>query len=126
MRPHLVSRILCTVVTLDTEASKSMCMKLRVNIVMCTSDYRRVLIGFIDNLQIVTRSNYDTIANFHTSQITTATPSLFNLLCLHQPFPGNDFYHSSASALTSLLTAPTKSSHRLSFNSLYSCSNCTP
>jgi hypothetical protein len=29
-------------------------------------------IGFIDHLQIVTTSNYNTIANLHTLQITTA------------------------------------------------------
>jgi hypothetical protein len=40
---------------------------------MCMSDYRRGFgldIGFIDNLQVVTTNNCNTIADFHTLQIT--------------------------------------------------------
>jgi hypothetical protein len=37
------------------------------------SEYRRGLldIGFIDQLQVVTTSSYNTIADFHTLKITT-------------------------------------------------------
>jgi hypothetical protein len=41
---------------------------------MCRGEYRRgfrLVIGFIDNLQVVTKNNYNTIADFHTLQITT-------------------------------------------------------
>jgi hypothetical protein len=34
-------------------------------------------IGFIDHLQVVTTSNYNTIANFHTSQITAVHNKFF-------------------------------------------------
>jgi hypothetical protein len=49
--------------------------------------------GFIDHLhhselQVI----YSAIANLHTLQITTAPAKSFaSLLCLHQPFPGNNF-----------------------------------
>jgi hypothetical protein len=38
------------------------------------SDYRRgwVVLGFVENLQIVTTSNYSAIANSHTQQFATA------------------------------------------------------
>jgi hypothetical protein len=34
-------------------------------------------IGFIDRLQVVNTSNYNTISNFHTLQITTAHAKSF-------------------------------------------------
>jgi hypothetical protein len=42
--------------------------------IYCQSDSRRgfgLEIGFIDHLQVITTNNYNTIANFHTLQITT-------------------------------------------------------
>jgi hypothetical protein len=40
--------------------------------VTCMSNYgRRLVIRFIDHLQIATTSNYGAIANLHTLQITT-------------------------------------------------------
>jgi hypothetical protein len=40
--------------------------------VTCMSDYRRVwVIGFIENLQIVTTRNYSAFINLHTLQLTT-------------------------------------------------------
>jgi hypothetical protein len=37
----------------------------------------RLEIGFIDHLQIITTSNYNTIANFHTLQFTAAHAKFF-------------------------------------------------
>jgi hypothetical protein len=48
-------------------------------------------IGFIDHLQVVTASNYNTILNFNTLKSLQHTVSLFSLLCLRQSFPGNGF-----------------------------------
>jgi hypothetical protein len=50
------------------------------HILTILDDYTRDLdweIGFIDHLQVVTTSNYNTIANFHTLQITTAHAKSF-------------------------------------------------
>jgi hypothetical protein len=47
---------------------------------MCFIDYRSgfgLEIGFIDNLQVIATSNYKTIANFRTLQITTAHDKSF-------------------------------------------------
>jgi hypothetical protein len=60
---------------------------------MC--DYRRGMDCWMDLLTtykpLGTTSNY-AIADFHTSQITTASAKPFSILqCFHQPFPGNDF-----------------------------------
>jgi hypothetical protein len=44
-----------------------------INILTCMSDCRRgfgLKVGFADYLQVVTTNNYNTIANFHTLQIT--------------------------------------------------------
>jgi hypothetical protein len=46
----------------------------------CYSDYLRgfgLKIGFIDHLQVVTTNNYNTGANFHNLQITTAHANSF-------------------------------------------------
>jgi hypothetical protein len=68
-------------------------------------------IGLTDYIQIVTTSNYNTIANFHTLQITTAhtKPSAFT-----SHFPVADINNGN-----SLASALTKSSlHRLLYKSL--------
>jgi hypothetical protein len=48
--------------------------------VTCMSDYRWGIgfeTGFTDHLQVVTTSNYNTVTNFHTLQITTAHAKSF-------------------------------------------------
>jgi hypothetical protein len=87
--------------------------------------------GFTGHLQMVTTSNYSTIANSHTLQFTTARTSLLSLLYLHCLSPDNGFQRvaSSVSVFTSLLagdcltTTPTLLTvvSRLSCNS--SCSS---
>jgi hypothetical protein len=61
-----------------------------MNIVTCMSDYRRGFgreIGFIDHLHVVPTSNYNTIANFHTLQITTAHAKSFQSAVSSQVVP---------------------------------------
>jgi hypothetical protein len=74
----------------------------------------RLEIGFITylHLQIVTTSNYNTIANFHTVEITTAHAKSFQSAVFidRSLVTASNSGDSSAPALTSLLTAPTKSS----------------
>jgi hypothetical protein len=56
--------------------------------------YGLVVNGFIDHFcaPLGTTSNYNTITNLHTLQITSALAKPFSsLLCIHQPFPGNSF-----------------------------------
>jgi hypothetical protein len=59
-------------------------------------------IGFIDHLRVVTTNNYNTISNFHTSQITTAHPkslqSAFTSL-----FPVTDVNNGNSSAFMLIL-----------------------
>jgi hypothetical protein len=64
------------------------------NIVTCMSDYRRglvLVIGVIDNLQIVTTSNYNIIAISTIYSSLEHALSFFSLFSLHQSFPGNGF-----------------------------------
>jgi hypothetical protein len=52
----------------------------RKYIVTCMRASRRgfgLKIGFIDHLQVVTTNNYNTIANFHILQVTTAHAKSF-------------------------------------------------
>jgi hypothetical protein len=65
-----------------------------IYIVTILSDNRQgfaLEIEFIDDLQVITICNYNTIADFHTLQINTAHAKSFSLLCLHHLFPGNGF-----------------------------------
>jgi hypothetical protein len=69
----------------------------KFNIVTCISDYRRVLdwiIGFIDTLQVITTDNYDTIANFHTTNNST-----IGLLSLYLIIGLNNGYSSAGFSL---------------------------
>jgi hypothetical protein len=72
------------------------------------SDYRRgfgLEIRFIDPLQVVTTSNYNTIANFHTLQITAPHAKSFqSTVTSHFQVTASYSWDSSASALTSLLS----------------------
>jgi hypothetical protein len=74
------------------------------------SDYRRgfgLEFGFIDHLQVVTTNNYNTIANFHTLQITTQHVKSFRS-AFTSVFPVTDLNNRDFS------TAPIKFSlHRL-------------
>jgi hypothetical protein len=47
--------------------------------------------GFIDKLQMLTTCNYNTLGNSYTRLFTTARTKSFRVLCIRQPFPGNDF-----------------------------------
>jgi hypothetical protein len=82
------------------------------------SDYRRSFgleIGFIDHLQVVTTSDYEhnTIASFHTLQITAAQAKSFQSAFISR-FLVTDFKNGDST------TAPTKSSlHRLPYNWLW-------
>jgi hypothetical protein len=71
-------------------------------------------IGFTDHLQVVTTSNYNTIANFHILQITTAHAKSYGSDVTSR-FPVTGLNNGDSS------TAPTKSSlHRLPYNWLTS------
>jgi hypothetical protein len=61
--------------------------------------------GFIDHLQVVTTKNYNTVYNFHSSQITTAHPKSFQS-AFTSLFPVTDLNNgdSSASVLMLLLS----------------------
>jgi hypothetical protein len=51
-----------------------------------------LVIEFIEQLQVVTTSNYIAIANSHThSSSLQHVLSLLSLLCLHQSLSGNGF-----------------------------------
>jgi hypothetical protein len=80
-------------------------------IVTCINDSRRsfeLVIRFIGHIQVVTRINCNTIANFHTLQITTAHPktfqSSFTSRFLATDLNNGDF--STASINSSLHTLP--------------------
>jgi hypothetical protein len=49
------------------------------------------MIGFIEKLRIVTKSNYIVIANPHCLQFTTALH--LSLLCLHKSLHGDGYQH---------------------------------
>jgi hypothetical protein len=50
-------------------------------------------IGFVDhfNTQLLITLNYTSIADFHTSQITTSPPNFFQPAVLSQAVPGSGF-----------------------------------
>jgi hypothetical protein len=76
--------------------------KYRDNVVTCISDYRRGfhwIIEFIDNLQMLTTSNNNSLANSCTRLLTAAPTKSFRLLCFHQPLPGSDFQRRTFSLL---------------------------
>jgi hypothetical protein len=50
-----------------------------------------LVIGFIEQLQIVTTSNCTAISNSHSAIHYSTYLSLLSLLCLHQSLPGNGF-----------------------------------
>jgi hypothetical protein len=93
-----------------------------LHIVICMCDYRRAFgleIRFIDGLQVVTTSNYNVIANFHTSQITTAY-AVFYVCCVYTS-RSLVMASNSGDPSASELTAPTKYFlHRLPYNSFTS------
>jgi hypothetical protein len=66
------------------------------HIITFMSEYRRgfgLEIEFIDhfNTRFVTTSNYNAIADLHTSQITRTQAKSFITLCLRESFPCNGF-----------------------------------
>jgi hypothetical protein len=63
-------------------------------------------IGFIDHLQIVTTNNYDTAADFHNSQVTTAQAKsflVFSVFIRRSLATASNNGYSSASMLKSSL-----------------------
>jgi hypothetical protein len=90
------------------------------NTLTCNSDYWRdfgLEVGFFDHLQVVTTNNYNTIANFHTLQITAAHAKSFQCAFTSR-FPVTDLNNGDSS------TVPTKSSlHRLPYKWLLTTQN---
>jgi hypothetical protein len=71
-----------------------------VHTVTCMSGNRRGIgleIGFIDHLYVVTTNNYNTIANFHTLQITIAHTKSFQCAVTSR-FPVTDLNKGDSSA----------------------------
>jgi hypothetical protein len=69
-------------------------------IVTCLSNYRRgfgLKIEFIDHLHVVTTSNSNTVANFHTLHLTAASAKSFQS-AVTSHFPVTDLYNGDFSA----------------------------
>jgi hypothetical protein len=74
-------------------------------------------IGFIDHLRIVTTSNYSSLTELHTPNISVTAAHIKSSLFFTRRFLVTDFNSGESSA--SVLTAPTKSSrHKFPYNSL--------
>jgi hypothetical protein len=93
---------------------------MNLNIVTCISDYRRgfeLEIALIDHLEVVTTSNYNTVANFHTLHFTTTHAKSFKS-AVASHFPVTDLNNGDSSA--TVLSYIRSFLHRLHCKSLTS------